>query len=158
MKSSLITIAMMVVMSGCCHSVNHGSIYKSSDAQVRCDAFYALFTPNGSAINFEDETKLRRLLGASTRQIHELLGDPTWVGTLNYRGVHWTEVSYKFDTFPSAEPAQMRQAWREGWRYAPTLVFRNGALVSRKTMDVELENFYQAPPEHLRFKQGGVFP
>lgn len=144
---------------GCCHSVKHGSIYKSSDAQARCDAFYDLFSPDG-VVNYEDNTKLRRLLGASTRQIHELLGEPTLIRTLNYKGVQWITVDYDFfDTCPSAAWPRMREAWQKyGWHFAPQLVFRNGVVVSHETMKVELEYFYQGPPEHWRFKEGGVFP
>ena len=128
---------------------------KSSNQQVRCDAYYELFGTGEGSKNFKPEM----LYGKTTRQIHELLGDPTSIWTLEYKDTRWLRVWYVFDTCPTEFSNEMKESCKKGGRFGPSLLFRNGKSVSENVFGEETgERRYSVTPEHLRFKKGGTFP
>lgn len=146
----------ILVLTGCRRHSSTG--LRSPDPQTRCDAFHRYF--NGAGEPDERDTTIQnQLYGKTTTEIHALLGDPTSVGHLEYNGVRWLEIIYRFDVCPTeASPGSHRQ-WKEGWRYSPSVIFRNGISVKFKAYADELKIFeYQIAPKHLTFKEGGSFP
>ena len=121
---------------------------RSSDAQVRCDAFYELF---GDAEN-RRQTSIE-LYGKTTKEIQKLIGEPTATAVLEYKETSWLRVQFLFEVCPTKEPC------KEGWRFGPSLLFRNGKSVPWQVFSDETgEGRYSVTPEHLRFKKGGTFP
>lgn len=107
---------------------------RSTEAQVRCDAFYELFHPG------EDKEPPLEIYGKSTKEIHELLGDPTATLVLEYRGVKWLMVQYLFEKCPTiASPAQ-KKSCDEGWRFGPAVFFRNNISVPYQVYSDETES------------------
>jgi hypothetical protein len=156
MRTCAVIMAAMLAAAGCGQPLGLSPALRSSDPQARCDAFYDLF---GTGQDLEDNPRLKPLLGKSTKEIHRLLGKPSHVGTLDYRGLHYVEVLYRFDQCPSQAPPEERKAWEKGWRFGWSLVFRNGVLIPRAWMDDELQLvWYSMTPERLGFKPGGAFP
>jgi hypothetical protein len=128
---------------------------KSTDPQVRCDAFYEVFGSGELRSDFQSE----KLHGKSTKQIYELLGKPSRVGVLEYKGVNWMEISYLFDECPTNSPQEFKEMHKKGWRIRPSLIFRNGISVTKNEWARETGVFSTSiPPEHLRFKDGGQLP
>jgi hypothetical protein len=126
---------------------------KSTDPQVRCDAFYEVFGSLEPRHKFQDEM----LYGKSTQQIYELLGKPSRVGVLEYKGVNWLQATYLFDVWPTKDKS--KEYYKKGWRYSPGLFFRNGISVPSTEWGRETGVYSTSiPPEHLRFKDGGQFP
>ena len=129
---------------------------KAADRQVRCDAFFEIFDGTGEPTQKEHT---ERLYGKTTTEIYELLGKPTGVGVLEHKGIKWLLVSYVFETCPTKAPADAQAACRQGWKYGPSVMFRNGISVPYKDWDQENGVMqYQVTPEYLRFKSGGQFP
>jgi hypothetical protein len=129
---------------------------KSSDPQVRCDAFYELFDGGGEPSKKEH---LEMLNGKSTAEIYDLLGKPTSIGVLEYKGIKWLLPNYVFEVCPTKAPNDAQEACKQGWRYGPSILFRNGISVPHSKFDRETgATRYSVPPEHLRFKRGGQFP
>jgi hypothetical protein len=128
---------------------------KSSDQQVRCDAFYELFGSGEGFKNFRTE----KLHGKTTDEIHEMLGEPTSIGILEHKETKWLEVHYRFEVCPTKGSNEEKESCKKGWRYGPSLVFRNGISVEWTSWSEETgEKYYSVTPEHLRFKKGGTFP
>lgn len=128
----------------------------SSDPQVRCDAFYELFDGAGKPTHKEH---IEKLYGKTTKQIYDSLGKPSFVGVLEHEGIKWLQVSYLFEVCPSKSPKGAQRAYKKGWRYSPSIIFRNGISVIENEFDREVLTIgYQLIPEHLLFKRGGQFP
>jgi hypothetical protein len=128
----------------------------SSDPQVRCDAFHELFGDEG-----EPRLKEHRELiyGKTTRQIYDSLGTPTFVGVLEHEGIQWLQVRYLFEVYPRKAPGYAKRAYQKGWRFGPSLTFRNGISVRDHEFNREVLILgTPLTPEHLRFKKGGQFP
>jgi hypothetical protein len=126
---------------------------RSADPQTRCDAFFELFSAARSGD--EDAT----MVGRSTLEVHESLGDPTHVATLRAAGADWLQVQYVFDELPSQAAREGRAAWEGGWRFAYTLWFRNGTVVPFDRLASETDMLrFSVVPDHLRFTPGGEFP
>ena len=121
---------------------------RSSDAQVRCDAFYELF-----AVAEDKRHAPIELYGKTTKEIQELLGEPTSTSILEYKETSWLNVQFLFEVCPTKQPC------KKGWRYGPSLLFRNGLSVPWQIFSDETgAERYSVTPEHLRFKKGGIFP
>src|SRR5215831_7759542 len=128
---------------------------KSSDQQQRCDAFYEIF---GDGVSGEIK-KSTLIYGKTTKKIHELLGDPTSIYTLEYKSIKWQRVIYLFDICPTKASIDVKAACKKGWKYGPSVLFRNGISVPESVFSVETdERIYSVTPEHLTFRKGGVFP
>jgi hypothetical protein len=152
MKTQIVTsiLCLFIVMG--CHS-DLADRLKSPDPQVRCDAFHHLF---GDFSGPGEKPTRAALYGKTTREIYDLLGAPSSLATLDHDGVQWLRISYRFEVCPEGGD---HEAWERGWRYSPGIVFRNGISVPPSTVDEELGLYrYSAPPQHLRFKEGGCFP
>ena|GEM_PF-1278680 len=128
---------------------------KSSNQQVRCDAFYELFGIVDGSKNFRTEM----LYGKTTKQIHELLGEPTSTYILEYEDTKWLSPHYEFELCPTIASNEFKEAFKKGWRFAPSVIFRNGISVPYSVWSKETRvGNYPIAPEHLRFKKGGAFP
>jgi hypothetical protein len=128
---------------------------KSSDLQLRCDAFYEIF---GNGVSGET-VKSSLIYGKTTKKVHELLGDPTSIYTLEHKSIKWLRISYLFDICPTKASIDEKAACKKGWRYSPSVLFRNGISVPKSVFAEETgEGHYSVTPEHLTFRKGGVFP
>ncbi len=128
---------------------------KSPDQQLRCDAFYEIF---GFGVSVEI-VKSRLIYGKTTKKVHELLGDPTLIYTLEYKGIKWLRADYLFDICPTKAPMAFEAAYKKGWRYSPSVLFRNGISAPDNVFWKETDiGLYSVTPEHLSFRKGGVFP
>jgi hypothetical protein len=127
---------------------------RAEDEQTRCDAFYALFDASGG------ESSEAPFAERTTTEVQAVLGDPNRVATLSHEGVEWLRIGYSFDTvYPSGAGEAGRRAHGTGWRYAPSLVFRDRVVVTYEQMARELGIWELSTiPVHLRFVPGGEFP
>ena len=152
MRFRITALVLCIVSVTGCHTDSPSNL-KSPDSQIRCDAFHNLF---GDLAGPGEKQTRKGLYGKTTKEIHALLGDPTSVATLEHKGNRWLQISYRFEVCPTKGG---RDAWEKGWRYSPTVVFRNGISVPPSRLDEELElHKYSIPPQHLKFKEGGRFP
>ncbi len=126
---------------------------RSADPQVRADAFYDIF----NADDYDGPTPWAVALeGLSTHEILVLLGAPDRVSTLHYEGVTWRYAHYELPLRPIRASAE---AYAQGWRFTPAVLFRNEEAVNFQRMYEELDlKFYSMLPERFRFKPGGTFP
>jgi hypothetical protein len=133
-----------------------GERLKSPDPQVRCDAFYEIFDGAGDPSRKEH---VELLHGKSTAEIYDLLGKPTFIGVVKYKGIRWLQVNYVFEVCPTRAPGEFQAACKQGWRYGPSITFRNGTSVPYSKFAQETEVYrYSIPPDYLLFKKGGQFP
>ena len=127
---------------------------RSSDSQVRCDAFYELF---GRAEDRRNSTI--EIYGKTTKEIHELLGEPTSTFILEYNKTRWLRIQFLFESCPTGALVEEKESCKKGWRFGPSLLFRDGISVSSQVFSDETgESRYSVTPEHLKFKKGGSFP
>jgi hypothetical protein len=148
-------IFLLFILKGYCQTQSLEQRLKSTDPQVRCDAFYEVFGGGEPSSGLQAEM----LYGKSTKHIYELLGKPSSVGVLEYKGVSWLQVTYLFDECPTNSSQVFKESHKKGWRFGPALFFRNGISVpfdewGRVTGALSTSMM----PEYLRFKEGGQFP
>jgi hypothetical protein len=150
---STFCIFLLFILKGYCQTQSLEQRLKSTDQQVRCDAFYEVFGGGEPSNDFQAE----KLYGKSTKQIYDFLGKPSSVGVLEYKGVNWLQVTYHFDVWPTKD--KFKEYHEKGWRFSPALFFRNGKSVPSSEWGKETAALSTSiTPEHMRFKVGGQFP
>src|SRR6187551_3488654 len=77
-------------------------------------------------------------VGKTTRDIADLLGRPDRVMTLRRDGVTWMRIIYVCDRLPAGVTAEERDAFTKGWRFSPSLLFRDGVVVPEEQFDQEV--------------------
>lgn len=99
------------------------------------------------------------LLGRTTAEMLRMLGPPSEVGRLEYDGDEWVQFVYEFPTVPDNAAPSPGSAPARGWRYCPTVSFKNrmvcpaGEFMRRWDSDK-----YAITPPHLRLKPDRRFP
>jgi hypothetical protein len=120
------------------------------DPRARCDALYQLVASSGWA----------SLVGKSSHDIADLLGRPDRIATLVHEGITWTRIVYVCEHLPARASTEERSAHGRGWRFTPSLLLRDGVVVSEATFEREVSGGRRAaiPPPELEFHEGGRFP
>ena len=122
----------------------------SALSRPTCDELYELVrSPRWTALE-----------GSAATDVAALLGQPDRIATLVHRGVTWTRITYRCEALPGGASADERAAYAEGWRFTPSLLLRDGIVVSETTFDREVlgEGAVAIPPPELQFREGGRFP
>lgn len=127
-----------------------GGALDAIDDQQRCDELYRLV----------HSERWAALAGSSSEEVHELLGPPTSVETLEHEGHVWTLIRYDCKLAPSEASQEERASYEQGMRFAPTLLFRDGVCVPYQAYLDEVlgGQRFAVVPEELRFRPGGSFP
>lgn len=122
----------------------------SDDEQSMCDEFY----------EWIQSSRWRQLLGRRSHEIARLLGPPSQVLTLVYRGCTWRRIVYFFNVTPLQATSAELASYRRGMHFAPTLLFRDDVCVPEAAFDKQLMRgrLTASIPENLRFREGGEFP
>jgi hypothetical protein len=122
----------------------------SVEFQDHCDRLYAMATSSEGA----------GLVGKTTQQIADVLGPPDQISTLVRRGITWMRVVYVCQRLPQGASAEERDAYTRGWRFAPSLLFRDGILVTESEFyrEVPEARLTATPSTELTFEMGGTFP
>jgi hypothetical protein len=120
------------------------------DTQERCDRLY----------QFTASSRWASLVGKSSRDIADLLGRPERIATLTHGGVTWTRIVYICERLPKGATAEERGAYGQGWRFTPSLLLRDGIVVSEADFEQEVSGDRRTavPPPELEFHEGGRFP
>jgi hypothetical protein len=120
------------------------------DPRERCDRLYQLAA----------SPEWASLMGKSSHDVADLLGHPDRITTLVREGVTWTRIVYVCEHLPTRATTEERVAYEQGWRFSPSLLFRDSIVVSEATFDQEVSGGRRAamPPPELAFHQGGRFP
>lgn len=118
--------------------------------QARCDRLYEMHT----------SSRWAGLAGQRSHEVAALLGAPDEVMTLDHAGATWTRIVYRCEMLPAGAPAGERVAYGRGWRFAPTLLLRDGVVVPADSLDraVGAAGRTAGPPPGLVFRPGGTFP
>lgn len=149
---SLIPIFLLIVGQTPAQSLRER--LRSSDSQTRSDAFYELFGGTDDGRTFPIE-----IYGKTTKEIHELLGDPTSTFILEYNKTRWLRIQFLFESCPTEALVEEKDSCEKGWRFGPSLLFRDAISVPFQVFSNETgADRYSVTPEHLRFKKGGSFP
>jgi hypothetical protein len=120
------------------------------DEPLPCDQLYELAT----------SPRWASLAGRSGREVAEEVGPPDRVFTLVHDGVTWTRIVYECEALPVRASAEERDRYAKGWRFTPSLLLRDGVVVTEDTFDREVvgDQRTAVPPPELQFREGGRFP